>query len=215
MFEENRRTIRFEKNTQGRDFVVGDIHGEWDMFQDKLKSIKFDLNVDRMFSVGDLIDRGPDSEKCLELLQEPWFHSVIGNHEVMMIDAVMSRDKFSWIFSGGEWAKDYDDDHLEYYLNMFIKPAMVMAITVATDKGDVGICHANPPDDWNDIDKEENHNSMIWGRTKIMKKENTQVKNVYKTYHGHTPKDGVMHLGNSVFIDTGACYDGFLTILEI
>jgi serine/threonine protein phosphatase 1 len=68
-------------NTRGRDFVVGDIHGWLEPLQAELDAVCFDPAVDRLFSVGDLIDRGPDSEQCLLLTREPWFFAVRGNHE--------------------------------------------------------------------------------------------------------------------------------------
>ncbi|MGL9724118.1 metallophosphoesterase [Sodalis sp. (in: enterobacteria)] len=37
--------------------------------------------------LGDLIDRGPQSEACLPLLENPWFRSVRGNHEQMACPA--------------------------------------------------------------------------------------------------------------------------------
>ncbi len=77
---------RFPANSSGRDFIVGDLHGCLDLLQVQLDRIRFDTTRDRLFSVGDLIDRGPDSMGCLRLLREPWFHAVRGNHEGMLID---------------------------------------------------------------------------------------------------------------------------------
>ena len=52
---------RFELNTAGRDFGVGDIHGYFTKLQAALDAIGFNPAVDRLFSVGDLVDRGPES----------------------------------------------------------------------------------------------------------------------------------------------------------
>ena len=71
----------YARNENGRDFVVSDIHGCYDTLMVELAQIDFDQHKDRLFSVGDLVDRGPDSLKCLKLIEEPWFHPVIGNHE--------------------------------------------------------------------------------------------------------------------------------------
>src|SRR3546814_10796357 len=73
-------------NTVGRDVIVGDMHGCLDLFQAQLDRIGFDPTKDRIFSVGDLADRGPDSMGCLRLLREPWFYAVHGNHEDMLLD---------------------------------------------------------------------------------------------------------------------------------
>ena len=48
-----------------------------------MELIGFDKTKDRMFSVGDLPDRGIDSYGTLQLLNESWFYPVLGNHEQM------------------------------------------------------------------------------------------------------------------------------------
>ncbi len=47
---------RFSRNEIGRDFAVGDIHGCFEHLSRSLKAIDFDEGVDRLFSVGDLVD---------------------------------------------------------------------------------------------------------------------------------------------------------------
>ena len=112
------RVQHFMANGQGRDFVVGDLHGCRSMLDELLGRAAFDPTRDRLFAVGDLIDRGPDSMGVLALLAEPWFFSVIGNHEVVLLD------DFGWdgqrsgqprieelrysllVANGGEWALD-------------------------------------------------------------------------------------------------------------
>ncbi|MBP5140546.1 serine/threonine protein phosphatase, partial [Pseudomonas chlororaphis] len=49
-----KRFQRFELNTAGRDFAVGDIHGYFTKLQAALDAIGFNPAVDRLFSVGDL-----------------------------------------------------------------------------------------------------------------------------------------------------------------
>lgn len=77
-------------NTKGRDFVVGDIHGCKHLFEQLMLEIKFDYANDRMISVGDLVDRGPQSKRCLDLLKEPWFHAVLANHEDLCRDTLVA-----------------------------------------------------------------------------------------------------------------------------
>lgn len=109
----------FEKNTQGRDFVIGDLHGCIDDFKYVLNKLNFDKTRDRMFSVGDLVDRGPNSLACLDLLQEDWFHAVVGNHEMLFHDSVESWNDdahevvfkkawsvSTWMTNGGLWIED-------------------------------------------------------------------------------------------------------------
>ncbi|MGH8462894.1 MAG: metallophosphoesterase, partial [Pseudomonas sp.] len=54
------RIERFAANHQGRDYAVGDIHGHFQRVWAQLMRAGFDPKVDRLFSVGDLVDRGPE-----------------------------------------------------------------------------------------------------------------------------------------------------------
>jgi Calcineurin-like phosphoesterase len=104
-----------EANLEGRDFCVGDLHGKFDMFLHMLENINFDPAKDRMFSCGDLVDRGEKSFECLSLLYEPWFFAVEANHEQMMQEAVENPAiSFIWLKNGGFWAAEYlnDIDHV-------------------------------------------------------------------------------------------------------
>lgn len=64
---------RFSKNLSGNDYVEGDIHGRFDELMSRLKRINFDIHKDRLFSVGDLIDRGSQNEQTVELISKDWF----------------------------------------------------------------------------------------------------------------------------------------------
>jgi serine/threonine protein phosphatase 1 len=97
----------FEPNNDGRDFVIGDLHGSLACFENLLENLAFDSTKDRMFSVGDLVDRGPDSLGCLALLRKPWFHAVLSNHEQMMLEAFRGgyMGQF-WFQNGGMWGAE-------------------------------------------------------------------------------------------------------------
>lgn len=76
-------------NYEGRDFLIGDLHGCYDELIKLLNYVKFNSQFDRLFATGDLIDRGPKSSECLDLLSKPWFFSVLGNHEDLLIDKIL------------------------------------------------------------------------------------------------------------------------------
>ena len=94
-------------NKHGRDFVCGDIHGSFSCVERFLEGINFQPE-DRLICAGDLVDRGPENEKCLDLLYEPWFESVKGNHEALM-EAYYARQGFGewWAPNGGGWGTQY------------------------------------------------------------------------------------------------------------
>lgn len=97
----------FGPNEKGRDFVVGDLHGCIAIFENLLRHLNFDEAVDRMFSVADLVDRGPESLRTLGLLRKPWFHCVLANHEQMMYEAFNGgyMGQFWWQ-NGGLWGME-------------------------------------------------------------------------------------------------------------
>jgi serine/threonine protein phosphatase 1 len=80
------RCLRLPPNTRGRDLVVGDLHGHRALLERALEQLGFEPRRDRVLSVGDLIHRGPHSLATLCLLEEPWFHAVLGNHELMLLN---------------------------------------------------------------------------------------------------------------------------------
>ena len=98
---------RHAANAHGRTFVAGDIHGQYDALMTALDRVGFDRDSDILYQTGDLIDRGQDSFKCLSLAFEPWFRGVLGNHEMLAINALRegagSHDWDLWFANGGAW----------------------------------------------------------------------------------------------------------------
>lgn len=98
-------------NLLGKDYVIGDLHGSYSVFENLLKNINFNPLTDRIISVGDLTDRGPESLKCLGLLREPWFHAVLSNHEQMMLHKFFGGFMgMYWYQNGGEWGMEAYND---------------------------------------------------------------------------------------------------------
>lgn len=215
--------MRIEENKNGLDFVVGDIHGMHDMFMHELDIVNFDTEKDRVFSVGDLIDRGPDSKKCLELLYHSWFFSVLGNHEDLLIKGNDSIEHYvCHLQNGGEWIKALHKSELDALIYL-TKKEMPVHMTIDCGSGiTLGICHAEPPtNDWADVENKRFHEQAMWSRCKIEMRdyevELITVKNITATVHGHTPCfNGIQKVGNSYFIDTGAPFkDGKLTLISV
>lgn len=68
-------------------WLVGDLQGCAAPFERLLETIRFDPARDELWCVGDLINRGPDSLRTLELWDSVGGHAVFGNHEVYAIAA--------------------------------------------------------------------------------------------------------------------------------
>jgi len=131
---------RFERNTAGRDFAVGDIHGHFTRLQAALDVAGFNPAADRLFSVGDLVDRGPECRDALDWLDKPWFNAVRGNHDdyVCRFDTC---DVDNWVYNGGAWFAGLARDEQQEFAVQFSD--LPVAIEVETSRGLVGILHAN------------------------------------------------------------------------
>ena len=107
------RYLALPANLHGRDFVVGDLHGQYSVLRSLLEQADFQSDIDRLFLVGDLIDRGPENEKCLQLLLEPNVKAVQGNHELMFYQAATNSSPWMTLKdywhedNGGGWTRDW------------------------------------------------------------------------------------------------------------
>ncbi len=64
-----------------KTLIVGDIHGCWDEFQALLDLAALGSD-DRIISLGDLVDRGPQSPRVLRFFRDtPNASAIMGNHE--------------------------------------------------------------------------------------------------------------------------------------
>lgn len=218
---------RFHANLLGRDFAVGDIHGHYDEFMEALKAANFNPKSDRVFSVGDLVDRGPRSFDTLKLAYEDWFKPIAGNHEDMMRKALKTRDDqrlLHWFKNGGNWVVDEDAGEV-FQVGLDILDRMPMAIEVEVDGKLVGLIHAEPPPSWNTIREQADSSPFedsqlslrsLWSRERINKGDTSPVRGIDMVVCGHTIVSGVGFLGNVAYIDTGAYREeGHLTLVEI
>ena len=169
MWSASGRTAHVACNDRGRDFVVGDVHGHFTALRALLDSVGFDPDADRLLSVGDLIDRGPESPAAIEWLESGRIAiATLGNHEEMMLRALrgaadaeasavyLQMDEgeryMNWFRNGGNWwiqtGAVHDDAALRRWrLALERKP---YGVTVDTPHGPVGIVHASPL--WQDWD---------------------------------------------------------------
>lgn len=209
----------FSKNTIGRDFVVGDIHGCFPLLEQELNKVSFDRSVDRVFAVGDLVDRGQHSEDSLIWLKQDFFHSICGNHEQMAIDVYVGNwSSYNYICNGGMWFINQSDSGREALVSAFT--ILPYAIDIETDNGLVGLIHADcPVSDWNKLEEalflKDNRNIALWDRERFERKIVSIIDNITKVYVGHTIVPTPIILGNTNYIDTGAFSTGKLTVIQL
>lgn len=221
----NRRIDRFGRNPNGRDFIVGDIHGRFTKLAAKLARIGFNIQADRLFSVGDLVDRGPESDMACGWLTLPWFHAVRGNHEEMAMRwAGFELELAEYIANGGRWNAFSRQDFVQERAAIFA--TMPLAIELETAQGIVGIVHADcPAPTWaelrthlerRDIEGELAADCCVWSRARIERKgEHGTVRDLRAVVVGHSLVPRLTACNNVLHIDTGGWKDdGAFTLLD-
>ena len=219
---------RFARNTTGRDFIVGDIHGCFTALGAALRQIGLNPDRgDRLFCVGDLVDRGPESIEALNFLSLPFVHAVGGNHEDMAVRWPNGNmDAGNYAANGGSWMIALDRaTQLEFAAHLSCLP---VAIELETEDGLVGIVHADCPfPSWQDftasLEDPNTSKTMLgsiidaaqWSRERISSMDTDAVAGVRAVVVGHTPMQNWTSLGNTIFIDTmGWRPGGRFTILD-
>lgn len=109
--------------------VIGDIHGCLKEFLELLKKLPTD--IEQIYTVGDLIDRGPNSKEVVQECIDRKIICVKGNHSDMFIDYIGERGNYDpgifemnggiatlESYSNGDKVVSIPDGHLEFMINM-------------------------------------------------------------------------------------------------
>ena len=218
---------RLARNTAGRDIIVGDVHGCFTLLREALDRIAFDSSAgDRLIHVGDLVDRGPESESVLEWLAQPWVHAVRGNHEDMAIRWPSGDiDWIDYADNGGSWMITLDRDMQHEIADSL--STLPIAIELETPAGLVSIVHAECPlQSWQEfigLLKDENLSNdrreellehALWSRTRIEMEVSSRVEGVVAVVVGHAPMRQPATFGNHIYIDTMSWRGGEFTLLD-
>ena len=214
---------RLPRNVEGRDLIVGDIHGCASKLDAALERVGFDVEVDRLICVGDLVDRGPESDAMVELLHKPWLHSVRGNHEQMAISLAAGEIPMQmYLANGGAWNAINGLAERRLIADAF--EALPLAIELETAEGLVVVLHAELPAlrSWAECRAllmgggvvAELAATMQWGRSRFNAHaihgvpttsfDRSRVSDVRSFVVGHTPVREPLRLGDHLYIDTGA-----------
>lgn len=202
-------------------YVVGDIHGCFSRLEDELGRLCFDQDKDFLVSVGDLVDRGPESEAAVEWVKKSWFKHVLGNHEIMA--AFEPRLHYQ---NGGQWFGLLDITEQDYHIAHLLDAPTILEFK-APDGKHYGAVHAEYPENiWSKevIDGLLQYSSepLVWGRSMIKNCLRGNLadycEGIEHIFHGHTPLKKAMTFSNRSWIDTGAVFvedGGFFTIKKI
>jgi len=185
--------------------VIGDIHGCLSELKALIKDI--DRTKTRIILVGDLIDRGPDSEGVIDFVRSNSIECVKGNHELMAeeclsylkdyIDNRTARCKYllyesNWLYNGGHDMLDqYKANSTLEKLVKDIEWLSQLPLYIKTgikDEEDLELLVSHTWTSYRDLARANNDPDLLWNR-----QQPTNLKNTSKYYNvfGHTPVDYV------------------------
>ncbi len=229
-------TNRFETfSDEVRLYVIGDIHGRSDLLDKIVEEIYRDMETHKggeclTITLGDYVDRGPDSRGVLDrLARNPFPTSYValkGNHEVLF--ETFLRDPSIgdyWRRLGGletmhsygipvndvMRGKGFEDALLD--LRAAIPKEhfrFLSSLKPSVSTGNCFLCHAGvrPGIPLEDQSLED----LLWIRDEFL---NSTLDFGKTVIHGHTPKEWPDVRPNRVNIDTGAFATGRLTCLVV
>jgi serine/threonine protein phosphatase 1 len=217
---------------EGRVFVVGDLHGDYELFMEKLVLVDFDFEKDLVIAVGDLVDRGRANMQCIRLLDQPWFTSVQGNHEDFCCLGFKS-DRVAEVHkdprNGGAWFYSLPEEEQEGVVRKFLELPVAMEIDYKGCR--YGFTHADIPITvWDELKTVDDPNMIFMGTGRTIRDyliwsrvgydtpdvDTEHIQGLRALFHGHTPTRGVIEKrGNEVYVDFGACFGYDLCLIEL
>lgn len=191
-----------------------------------LRAIDFEHGRDRLFSVGDLIDRGPNSAQALAWIEDGRFEAVtMGNHEAEMLRLLQTGEILAPPKAYQQWMWQIERQDLFRWHRAL--RALPLAVTVETAHGQVGIVHCSTwRNDWSatlDVLEERNIaavNMVLLGIDEHEKRTGStgnEVVGIDYVIAGHEPRERPERRGNVWRIDSGAGFPAMnrLTLARI
>jgi serine/threonine protein phosphatase 1 len=126
----------------GRRIFIGDVHGHYDGLMQLMEAIA-PTSEDRIYFLGDLIDRGPKSFQVVDFVKHSGYPCLLGNHEQLLL-AAFPQSKISnqalnaWLHSGGHTtvASYPQSERLLEHLDW------MRTLPTHLDLGDIWLAHA-------------------------------------------------------------------------
>jgi serine/threonine protein phosphatase 1 len=220
------------KNT--RLYVIGDIHGRLDLLDQLIEAIRHDVdehgNDSLTVTLGDYIDRGPNSRGVIErLLANPFpgrFVALKGNHEALL-ETFLDEPTIGsqWRHLGGletlhsfgvpvaslMVAQNYDQAAKQLRTALSQEHTSFLAsLKTSLIVDQYFLCHAGVrPGIPLERQSEED---LLWIRDEFL---NSRIDFGKIVVHGHTPVEEPEVLSNRINIDTGAFATGRLTCVVL
>ena len=203
-------------NSCGRDLVVGDAHGCFRTLDRALAELRFDPVSDRLFGVGDLVDRGAHSAEALVWLETRFEAVVMGDRERPLLYWFDPHRRPSSL-RRPEWLRRVPRTQHRRWRAALAR--MPIAVTIETAYGAVGLVHADVPHlDWTvatamfEAAAPDDVDIALLGpdvpEDEVRRHRSRPVAGLRALVHGHFVVDEVERIANRWNIDTGATFAG-------
>lgn len=193
-----------------RTFIIGDVHGCALTLQHLIFKVINLKRFDRVYFLGDLIDRGPRSKEALDFimrLQSAGFfiRSIKGNHEEMLLDSYYNNNSLQiWMENGGEETlKSFGTKEIRAIPGQYIQ--FLSQLPYFIELNNFILCHAgvNCQSDSPLSDKE----AMLWSRDLPAIPDKIGGKKVICGHTVHSLEEITLSLGsNKIFLDGGCVF---------
>lgn len=201
----------------GRLIAVGDIHGCHLEFAELLSRLAL-TKADRLILLGDLVNRGPDSARVIDLALENGASSLLGNHELRLLKYRRTGDRK--LLKDGDLATftALRDEHWRYLEAMKLHHEEPELNTVFVHGGFL------PTEAW------QKQPAEIVTRIQVVDRNGRPAKRADApdspawadlwsgppfVVYGHTPRPEVYKRKWSLGIDTACVQGGLLTAYEV
>lgn len=226
-----------------RIFVTSDTHGMKAQLQDCLDKAEFDRKIDTLIHLGDCVDRGPDSKGVIDLLISiPNKICIRGNHDQVFVDWMKTGvHKFHWLEGGRYTIDSYVGGETKTFTNLDVpkdhKEFFKSQVLHYTDEKNRFFVHGGFSRH-KLISEEKDPTVFYWDRdlyyaarsisemrseSKITLKDKNGFSRIFV---GHTdstnwkddsgkPITVPLYAGQLVGVDTGSCFGGKLSLIDI
>ena len=194
-------------------YAVADLHGCWKQWEEIKKFLQ---ENDRLFILGDCIDRQPGGLAILtEALNDPRCVVLCGNHEDMMADALEEEVQYgysdywiwSWFSNGGQATYDeWQEAGRDFKWIERIRKLPLWAEYINKDGDRIILSHSGvmPKRGWS-MDS-LSRKSLLWDRDHLTEISWHGADNEFDV-HGHTPIALMpFYKDKDIEIEPGACY---------
>lgn len=218
-------------------YAIGDIHGRADLFSKMIDMIREDSYAyqekPRVVLLGDYIDRGPASDKVLEMIlklkDEIWcdLEVLMGNHEMSLVNFLEDPESgATWVQHGGgttlmnygvqappmrSEAEAWIEARDQFGANLpHAHLEAICAMKLIVYGGDYVFVHAGvKPGVALD---EQDAMTLLWIRAEFLSSPKACD---YVVVHGHTPTPEPFNATWRIGVDTGAYATGVLTCVRL